>query len=486
MPARAPAVIVGLGGQERMPHSRILASISLVALLAAWLPRPATHASEFDALENAPGVQLIAAVDAMHAGDLVKAEALFTLAIDKRQLAPEGMAHAYYNRGLVRQRQGMLKKAVSDYNIAISSGLLSPQGEVDALYNRGLAWRKLGNLQEALDDFTRALEINPRFPHAYYSRALGLAAKGHYILALADFDKALKHGYPQAHKPWYGKALVHLARGERQGARAALLKALKLAPRFKPARERLAMLDSLGKGRTQRRVAGIVPLGSIGGMQHAAAAPREEKVELAPLRAPSRATRSFATASTRNGKPARNDTGSEVGARKRQDRIASLLARLPQVPTVGDARDAIVSAPAAGMITGMAVPETRARHLARSATPLRTASVAPIARHMKTRETKTRKAGAKGQARAVLAGAWAIQLASESSEKAAWRSWRRLRATVMRQMPRARARVMKATIRGRGTRYRLRLVGFASRDMATAHCRRLKTHGISCYALKLR
>ena len=434
-------------------------------------------------LESMPGMQLIAAVDAMHAGDLTKAEALFTLAIQQGKLAPEGLTHAWFNRGLVRQRMGNLPLAIADFSRALASDVLSSASRVEAYYNRGLAWRKMGELQKAMDDFSRAIELQPRFAPPYYSRALGLAANGHYLLALVDLDKAQKYGFAQQHKVHYSKAMIHLARGEQKAAISELRKALKIAPNFRPARQRLAAL----RGQGQRLAAGrLLPAGASGGLLHARLASLPEDDEVDPVAGASGFGNRVAAraASGETGRLAANRASGRMAKPRRRParRVAAVEATARRnAPAVPDkARQH--PGPRPDNATGMMVPTAFAGPPS-ALSRLITGSIAPVDGGRTSRtKSQARIASAGGAAH----GAWGIQLASSRSERDMAMRWRLLRARVARVVPAPRVRIARASLKGRGIRYRLRLVGFASRQGAASGCEKLRSRGISCIVVRAR
>ncbi|MBK9124222.1 MAG: hypothetical protein IPM16_14045 [Chloroflexi bacterium] len=52
---------------------------------------------------------------------------------------------------------------------------------------RGQAWQLVSELQFALDDYTRAVELAPAYPEAYFLRGAYFATLQQYELALNDF-----------------------------------------------------------------------------------------------------------------------------------------------------------------------------------------------------------------------------------------------------------------------------------------------------------
>ena len=480
------------------PRRRI-APLLLACLLAPAAPGMAQD-DAITMLENMPGMQLIAAVDAMHAGDLTKAEALFSLAIQQKKLAGEGLVHAYFNRGLVRQRLGKLREAVADFSRALNSDLLSLSGRVEALYNRGLAWRRLGELQKAMDDFSRAIELAPRFAPPYYSRALGLAANGDYLLALVDLDKALKYGFAQRHKVHYSKAMIHLARGEQALAERELRLALKAAPDFKPARLRLAALKGRAPVYRISGMGGPLPAENAAGRLHVRQAALEEPVEPRPEPAALASARKAAVA-RRQEKPPRPAKRMARLARKAPVPAARKPATKPSAHATRQAsaarrQDERRTRRIAGTTlgdggnTGMMVPGGFAAPSGAISALLTTASISRAAGQQKKAGVAVVKKNSEriddsrqSQARH---GAWAIQLASARRQADVARRWQKMRARVTRQVANPKVRIVPARVKGRGVYYRLRLEGFAEKGRAAAHCARLKRAGLSCLVVKVR
>jgi len=220
-------------------RSVLYASVCSVMLAASAAAPAMAGASETEANPNALAVK---AMDTLSRGDAQGAVLLFDRAINSRRLDPETLASALVNRALARQKLGRHDKAISDYDAALRIDALSARQRAIALYNRGISWRALGKSAQAIEDFTSALFYDPYFAQAYYSRANVLHRSGQYLFALADYDKALKYGYPKPHRAHYAKALIYRLLERRNDARDELYAALKARPDYKPARRQLAEL----------------------------------------------------------------------------------------------------------------------------------------------------------------------------------------------------------------------------------------------------
>jgi tetratricopeptide (TPR) repeat protein len=56
-------------------------------------------------------------------------------------------------------------------------------------------YEKKGRHQESIDDFGKAIELKPNYAEAYYGRAMLHLAGGDYQKARADAEKAQAMGY---------------------------------------------------------------------------------------------------------------------------------------------------------------------------------------------------------------------------------------------------------------------------------------------------
>jgi hypothetical protein len=78
---------------------------------------------------------------------------------------------------------------------------------------------------------------------------------------------------------------------------------------------------------------------------------------------------------------------------------------------------------------------------------------------------------------------WAIQVASATSEDAAWSTWKKMQQAhqvLADQKP----VVVKADLGTKGIFYRIRITGFDNQADAQFNCSKFKTGGVSCYISK--
>ena len=464
-------------------RSVLYASVCSVMLAASAAAPAMAGASETEANPNALAVK---AMDTLSKGDAQGAVLLFDRAINSRRLDPETLASALVNRALARQKLGRHDKAISDYDAALRIDALSARQRAIALYNRGISWRALGKSAQAIEDFTSALFYDPYFAQAYYSRANVLHRSGQYLFALADYDKALKYGYPKPYRAHYAKALIYRLLERRNDARDELYAALKARPDYKPARRQLAeLLNGKGRGVT------FAELASAGGSRSAvrdasanvrgmaiAALARTGDADLNIRKKPVASPVAPPKGLAEKARAPRQDTGRGTGAPSADGVKPSTRGVRLVVAAGNEARGRVTASvtPAKPAGNGVTVVPARApapEKVIHSGLEKEAAAVAQGA--------AKKPATVAGETPKVEWSGWAIQISSQRSEDAAWAHWKKLKRKVSRVVRAPKPVVMRAEIEGRGTYYRLRLVGFGEdRRMAKRLCARLKRHGTSC------
>ena len=78
---------------------------------------------------------------------------------------------------------------------------------------------------------------------------------------------------------------------------------------------------------------------------------------------------------------------------------------------------------------------------------------------------------------------WAVQLASATTEEAAWDTWKKMKAR-NKALASKKPVVVRADLGSKGVFYRVRLVGFESQADAGSECSSLKKRGVKCYISK--
>jgi cell division septation protein DedD len=78
---------------------------------------------------------------------------------------------------------------------------------------------------------------------------------------------------------------------------------------------------------------------------------------------------------------------------------------------------------------------------------------------------------------------WSVQIASASTEDAAWSTWNKMKAR-HKALSGKEPVVVRADLGTKGVFFRVRLVGFDSQGEANRECSRLKSRGVKCFISK--
>ena len=383
------------------------------------------------AVSPVPAPRLVrAGFEALQQGDPTRAVPLFTQSIDSRELTPELLANAFYNRGLAYQTLGQGGNAADDYTAALNLDAMSTDLRARVLYNRGLAHQQLGQATLAIEDYTSSLLIDSTFSFAYLARANTLRESGQYLFSISDYDRAQKYQHPDMAQVYYGEGLTYEALRRPAEAKGLYQKALATQPDFAAAAARLTALNALAEN---------------------------DELVAEPVLT-SRQVAANAVGQT------------EVVARvvpKAVEPPAGLLLEEPKVA-------AVVTAQPPKVIVA-SVPKVPAKASAVKpvvADAIQTASTEPAA-----------PVKAKSNPLAAAAAGWAVQISSASTESAAWASFKTMQNShkiLAGQKP----VVVEADLGTKGTVYRVRLQGFDAQSAAQAACAKLKSGGVACYVAK--
>ena len=104
----------------------------------------------------------------------------------------EGVASAYYNRGLAKDNLSLFEGAIADYTLAIKLN----NSYTNAYINRAVVNHKIENFNAAINDFTKAIKINPNIPQPYWGRSLSKYYLSDFKGACEDARKSEILGLP--------------------------------------------------------------------------------------------------------------------------------------------------------------------------------------------------------------------------------------------------------------------------------------------------
>ncbi len=409
-------------------------SVILASVCSAFLAASAAVAGTAFAATPENSKLVSDAYKALQAGDTVAAATAYSQAIESRGLEPEVLANALLNRGLAFQRLNEHARAIDDYTAAMRIDAMSAQLRALALYNRGLSYQKLDQDSRAIEDFTSALFLDAKFSHAYYSRGVALRDGGQYLFALADFDKAIRFEHPEPARVFFAEALTYEKLQRPQNAKESLGKALAANAGYEPAQKRLAALNGIQEP--------AVPAASADGIATATIATNT----LPEASAPSAALLTDVSTETVV------EVG-QAGRKKITDRVP-----VEQAPV-----RVAVAEPEEKIIAIEPVNEEPAAEQA-AEVPAEEPAAEPASEPQK------------------ITG-WSVQLASATTEDAAWSTWKKMKAR-HKVLADKDPVVVRADLGTKGTFYRVRLIGFDNQGDASSACAKLKSKGVKCFISK--
>ncbi|SVE25562.1 uncharacterized protein METZ01_LOCUS478416, partial [marine metagenome] len=97
-------------------------------------------------------------------------------------------AQLAFREGTDLLQQPHYESAIRAFDKAIQ---LDPSFSV-AYYSRGYAYGELGQHERAIQDYDQAIRLNTNYAAAYGNRGLAYALLGQYERAIQDFDKAIQ------------------------------------------------------------------------------------------------------------------------------------------------------------------------------------------------------------------------------------------------------------------------------------------------------
>ncbi len=255
-------------------------ALVLVSLMVSGVPAFAGGLADADA-----------GITRLNAGDEEAAIALFTRAIQSKELAPESLALTYYHRGMAFYRQGQAGRAILDYATALWAEDLPREFRPRTLNNRGLAFEAINDFESALTDYSLAIKMSPNYAEAFANRGNVHRRFNRFDVAIVDYDSALRNGHPRPQFvfAWQGMALE--GQGKRREAMDAFRRALSIDPNFALAKSRLDKLEDtqqmssvLQRRKTPKGPVAPLVVSAVPGSSPVAAA--EGNVQLTPWTPP--------------------------------------------------------------------------------------------------------------------------------------------------------------------------------------------------------
>ena len=437
----------------------LVSSVFLAALVANPGSALATESSTISAQ----------AYQALSGGDAARAITLYTSAIEARDMQAESLANALLNRALAYQQVGQSDAAIDDYTAALSLDAMSPELRATALYNRGLAQQKSQNLPLAIEDYTAALLLNPTFSHAFLARANALQLSGQYIFALSDYERALKYKHPQPARVYFGEAQTYAALRRPDDQRKMLEAARDADPSFTPASYAMSTVGTNPPATTAVDNIEVGSISAVGGETTMLKTEFPKAVE---------PPANLIAGSDQSNLTLASATQAPVAGKSKKlytDRIAqqdAVIAANVMAPAAAVALEDVPAIPAAvqetddGDVTTTASIQTPATPIKKSAKSV-PAAATPDA----------------SIADATSVSGWAIQVASATSEDAAWATWKNMQKG-HRILADQKPVVVKADLGTKGIFFRVRITGFDNQADAQSGCVKFKTNGVSCYISK--
>jgi tetratricopeptide (TPR) repeat protein len=418
---------------------------------AAFLAAIATSCGTAYANSSSLGAEMVrVAYSTLKQGNAKAAIGQFTQAINSGDLEPELKANALLNRALAYQQSGNHEAAVSDYTQAIALDVMAQPLRATALHNRGVSHYRLKMLRQAIEDFTSSLLLNPKSAFSFYSRGNALRDSGQYLFALSDYERALRNGHPDKPRVLLASANTYILLGRLSDAKKALNAALEANPNFGEARAQLILL---GDQNAKAESAAVDPIltGSVAAIAGGTVATKPTLP--APVEPPVSMMAAPAVKLFVDRVPV-GQPQVQLAATKPDIISEEVIVEVEQVPEVPEPGSTEVTEPeAADTASSEEAPPEESQ--------LEEAEVVP----------------------SVPLSAWSVQVASATSEDAAWSTWKKMQSRhgVLKSKKPV---VVRADLGAKGIYYRVRLGGFDDQKAAAKECSKLKSSGVSCYISK--
>ena len=108
------------------------------------------------------------------------------------------IARFYHLRGATHRHFGNTGTDLAEHQLAVndfSRAIELDPDYAEAYFSRGvLYWRELRNAYRAIRDMTRVLELAPQWAEALFNRAMAYQIRGDHAQAIADLEQYLVEG----------------------------------------------------------------------------------------------------------------------------------------------------------------------------------------------------------------------------------------------------------------------------------------------------
>jgi protein O-mannosyl-transferase len=156
------------------------------------------------------------------------------------RMAPQ-LSSPHYNLGTVLHREQQFAQAASEYQLAVRTAAV-PAEAAQAHNNLAVLYLQTSRIPEALAEFDLAIALSPTEQNSFIGRGTIELQQGRLDAALADFIHAASIAPSPLANLWLGRA--YELRGNSSAAIAAYQDALRLAPGFAEAQNRLNALHA--------------------------------------------------------------------------------------------------------------------------------------------------------------------------------------------------------------------------------------------------
>ncbi len=177
---------------------------------------------------------------AMVAGDLERAAAFYSEALDSGSLPSSYKVLALTRRSSIHGRAGRDEAAIADLDRALE---IEPNNTF-ALMKRGSTFLEQGKFSRAVQDYRRALEIDPTMIEAYYGRALAYGQMDEHARSIEDYNR-ISSLDPDFSAAYFNRALAYELLGDMDRATREYATLYALDPDFPGLKSRMQQLGLL-------------------------------------------------------------------------------------------------------------------------------------------------------------------------------------------------------------------------------------------------